>query len=545
MFEHLTARLGLDDRAFSRGMRGAERTTRRFQRLMAGLGIGLSVAGLTRMASRAANMAQELIQNARAIDSNVEELQRLREAEERTVRTSGLLEDRMQSLGRRAVANEDKFRAMGIEVRNTDGSFISVRDLLDEVANAIQGAESQAEKLNIAQETMGATARRLVPLLDQGSEGIRKLGETANIMDQETAEALDNARNSIRQFSDDSTIAIGRLAAKALEARDALREMFDARQHASEVRDEERDARREAMQRLADRGELPTVGGRPGLPGPFSRDRAEALRKVEEETNAVLGERIRLRLEEQRHLQEIEAHQEGIRKQEEEAASNERRARTTAEERARKQSEILDFAKQLAQTTKEARQERELNELPVAERLVELEKEQERLMRRAMSVDFPEEQREEAMKRLLELDDRIHDAQREKAREMVRIEEERTAAVRRRSDIENALHRMATRDIAGFSLADIAREGRGDIGFFARRAQDLRGEARAAAMGGSREFAERLLRQAEELEARLPEGLMEDPAEALKKALHDTNDILDRIEDNTDLYGSNLPGGKN
>ena len=71
------------------------------------------------------------------------------------------------------------FRAMGINVRNADGSLKTTRELFDQVADAIKGADEKQAAF-AAKRLFGRSGLALVNALMGGSEGFKELGEEAD-----------------------------------------------------------------------------------------------------------------------------------------------------------------------------------------------------------------------------------------------------------------------------------------------------------------------------------------------------------------------------
>lgn len=92
-----------------------------------------------------------------------------------------------------AVTNgNDALKAMGVQTKNTDGTFKSTRQILGEVADRFKDYEDGAAKTALAVEIFGKSGAELIPVLNAGSKGLddfdamaRKLGLT---IDSETAE---------------------------------------------------------------------------------------------------------------------------------------------------------------------------------------------------------------------------------------------------------------------------------------------------------------------------------------------------------------------
>lgn len=72
-----------------------------------------------------------------------------------------------------------KYEALGIAVKNTDGSFKSSEEILLNTIEALSNMEDETQRNAAAQEIFGKSASELNPLLNAGAEGIRSLMQEA------------------------------------------------------------------------------------------------------------------------------------------------------------------------------------------------------------------------------------------------------------------------------------------------------------------------------------------------------------------------------
>ena len=98
------------------------------------------------------------------------------------------------------------FGDIGVSVRDANGGLKDADQLLLEVADKFQGYEDGANKAALAQELFGKSGAKLVPLLNQGKQGITDLMKEAQrlglVMSTEAAAAAD-------QFNDNMTVLAG------------------------------------------------------------------------------------------------------------------------------------------------------------------------------------------------------------------------------------------------------------------------------------------------------------------------------------------------
>ena len=71
------------------------------------------------------------------------------------------------------------FEAIGVSVKNVDGSLRSSDAVLLDIAERFAGYRDGAAKAALAQEIFGKSGERLIPLLNRGAEGIRNATEEA------------------------------------------------------------------------------------------------------------------------------------------------------------------------------------------------------------------------------------------------------------------------------------------------------------------------------------------------------------------------------
>lgn len=69
----------------------------------------------------------------------------------------------------------ETFRTLGIEVKNADGSLRGSDEVLGDLADRFAGYQDGAAKAALAQQIFGKSGAEMIPLLNQGREGIAKL----------------------------------------------------------------------------------------------------------------------------------------------------------------------------------------------------------------------------------------------------------------------------------------------------------------------------------------------------------------------------------
>jgi hypothetical protein len=148
-------------------------------------------------------------------------------------------------LSKQMVEGNDAFRRLGIETKNADGTMRGVKDVLYQTADAFAGIKDGAAKSALAQELFGKSGAALIPVLNEGADGMRAMAEMAEklglVIDEDTANAADSFNDTIellgmgmqgvaRQAMAQLLPAMNAVAGGFLEAMtegDSLRKMSD------------------------------------------------------------------------------------------------------------------------------------------------------------------------------------------------------------------------------------------------------------------------------------------------------------------------------
>jgi hypothetical protein len=154
---------------------------------------GLAVAGLAAATAFGA-MAKSAIDNADKLDKvsqssgiAVESLSQLQYAAEisnvnfdELTKTAARFSKTAADAARGSEQASRGFDALGVKVKNADGTLRGTEDLLLDVADKFSKMEDGAAKAAIAQDLFGKSGARLIPFLNQGRAGIEKLKKEAD-----------------------------------------------------------------------------------------------------------------------------------------------------------------------------------------------------------------------------------------------------------------------------------------------------------------------------------------------------------------------------
>jgi hypothetical protein len=179
--------------------------------------IGVALAGAMAAATKSSiNAADALSKQAQATAIAIEELSALKYAAD----LSGVaFESMTASMGRlnRGIVDaykntgtaNDAFRALGINVKNADGSIKNSSTVLGELADRFAGMEDGAVKSALAMDIFGRSGAQMIPLLNQGSAGIKGMTAEAErlglVIDQKTGTAAEAFNDSITKLKQSFT----------------------------------------------------------------------------------------------------------------------------------------------------------------------------------------------------------------------------------------------------------------------------------------------------------------------------------------------------
>jgi phage-related minor tail protein len=146
---------------------------------------------------------------AQKVGLSVEELSKLQYAAKLADVDAGQLQGGLVRLSKGMIeaANNtgtarNAFAAMGISIKNTDGTLKSSGQVLDEVANKFAGYEDSATKTALAVQLFGRAGADLIPLLNAGSAGIKEAGDE---LERFGAVISTNAAKNAELFNDNIT----------------------------------------------------------------------------------------------------------------------------------------------------------------------------------------------------------------------------------------------------------------------------------------------------------------------------------------------------
>lgn len=193
--------LDTNDKAFRKGIDRAERDATGLGRTLDGVsrkaiamgkglavGAGVGIAAMGVLVKRSIDLADEMSKSALRAGVTTEELSRLAWAGELSDVSLGALTTSMARLSNvmadvaRGGAKDTKavFDAIGVSVTDAEGELRSTAEVMPELADVFAGMSNDAERSALAIKIFGRSGADLIPLLINGSAGLRDMANEAD-----------------------------------------------------------------------------------------------------------------------------------------------------------------------------------------------------------------------------------------------------------------------------------------------------------------------------------------------------------------------------
>ena len=170
------------------------------------IGAALSVGALGAWVKSAINAADEMSKLSQKAGVAVKDVAGLQLAFRQSGLEAGTLQSSMAKLNKGIADGNKAFEAMGVGVRNADGSLKSARQVLGDVADRFATYKDGAEKARLAQELFGKAGADMIPLLNGGAAALdefdamaQKLGLTMDAQTTKQAEKFNDTLDLIGQ----------------------------------------------------------------------------------------------------------------------------------------------------------------------------------------------------------------------------------------------------------------------------------------------------------------------------------------------------------
>jgi hypothetical protein len=178
-----------------------------------GLAVGYLVKQLVDFAGSTLDVADNLNKMAQRTGVSVEELSGLQHAAQLADVDSQSFEKSLKKLAvtisdAHAGMKEakDNLAALGISATDAQGKVRSTSDVLGQIADKFQQTKDGADKAALATKVFGKAGTEMIPLLNQGSAGLKAMQEEAKrlgiVLSQEDAQAAEDFHDNITRLQE-------------------------------------------------------------------------------------------------------------------------------------------------------------------------------------------------------------------------------------------------------------------------------------------------------------------------------------------------------
>lgn len=159
------------------------------QKRMAAFGINAAavVAAVTAIAKAAAKAVKDVADYGSAIDDASQKtglsttaIQEWKYVAEQVGATLSDVTGAVGMMTRGLDTNKETFKKLGIELKNADGTFKSTTEIFNDTVLTLANMEDKTQRDQMAFKLLGRSAQSLIPILNQGTSGIKALTDEAN-----------------------------------------------------------------------------------------------------------------------------------------------------------------------------------------------------------------------------------------------------------------------------------------------------------------------------------------------------------------------------
>jgi hypothetical protein len=181
----------------------AEGAISRFSKTaIASLAGALSAGAFVAAGKAALNYADSISKVSQKVGMTTEELSGLNYAAKLSDVSMGQLQSSLGIMARKMGDSADSFQALGVSLRNTDGTMRGTNQVLMDVADKFARMPDGVQKSQWALELFGRSGLDLIPLLNGGAAGISAMTEQARMFGVVVSQ---DAARGAEQFNDNIT----------------------------------------------------------------------------------------------------------------------------------------------------------------------------------------------------------------------------------------------------------------------------------------------------------------------------------------------------
>lgn len=199
--------------------KGAQNVAQKTKALSAA---GAAVAGgLLATGNSAMNTADELSQLSARTGLSTDMLQKFAYASEMVDVSTEEMAGAVAKMKKQMANAPDKFEALGIALKNADGSYRSLEEIFFDSLSTLSQVSDETERDLVAMDLFGKSADTLATIIDDGGEALREYGEKAEsmglILSEDTIGKLNNTKDTMDELKARATATMAEVGAELME----------------------------------------------------------------------------------------------------------------------------------------------------------------------------------------------------------------------------------------------------------------------------------------------------------------------------------------
>jgi hypothetical protein len=219
------------DRAAYQSQKNFSAMTNAAKAAGAAIGLAFSGAALIRSIKNQIDLADQLEKTSQKVGVQAQELQKLQYAADLSGVASDTLTRALSRVATEAANGSDTLKNLGVAVTDQNGKLRASDAIFRDIAERISKMEDGTQKAALVTKIFGdRIGRDLVPLLNQGEAGLKKLAEEAEslgfILDDNTRAAAERFNDNLTRMGRIKDGLFAKIARDLLPALEDLTEVF-------------------------------------------------------------------------------------------------------------------------------------------------------------------------------------------------------------------------------------------------------------------------------------------------------------------------------
>lgn len=181
------------------------------KKVLAGIGFALIIKKIVDLTKQSIDLMDTMSKTAQKIGETTESLSALAYAADLSDISLGNLTVGLRTLARNMYDAQngtgeakEAFKDLRIEVERSDGRLKTASEILVEIADKMSSLDDDTKKAALAQRIFGRSGTDLIPLLNQGAEGIKKLTDEAHrfgaVIDTEAGKQAEDFNDNLKRL---------------------------------------------------------------------------------------------------------------------------------------------------------------------------------------------------------------------------------------------------------------------------------------------------------------------------------------------------------